>query len=153
MTEDTLVLHHFFVHGVPEQQGSTRAFVVKGRAHITTTNKNLHAWRDLIASVAQDHAEMHSQAVSMELTFYMPKPVSAPKKKIIAMTKRPDLDKLIRAVLDALTGVMFRDDSQVISIYARKLYAEAGDSIGVDIRIAADAEPVRRGVETVVADL
>lgn len=148
-----IIAHQFFVHGEPEQQGSTRAFVVNGRAHITTTNKNLHSWRDLVKACAQDHAFMHTQAVAVTCNFYMPKPKSAPKKKKIAMTKRPDIDKLARAILDALTGILFKDDSQVIALYARKFYAEAGESIGVDISVHAEPEPVRRGVETIVASL
>jgi crossover junction endodeoxyribonuclease RusA len=35
---------------------------------------------------------------------------------------KPDLDKLIRAVLDALTGLVWRDDSQVVHVEAWKLY-------------------------------
>ena len=35
---------------------------------------------------------------------------------------KPDLDKLIRAVLDGLTGVAYVDDSQVILIQATKTY-------------------------------
>lgn len=38
---------------------------------------------------------------------------------------RPDIDKLLRGLLDALTGVAFRDDSQVSDIDARKVYADA----------------------------
>jgi len=134
--------HSFFVHGVPEQQGSSRAFVVNGRAHITTTNKNLHTWRRLVADVAQEHAELHTQGIKLRLTFVMPKPKSAPKK-VITMTKRPDLDKLIRSVLDALTGVFYKDDSQVCHVDAMKLY-EVGDRIGVLVEIWAEPEPVKR---------
>ena len=38
-------------------------------------------------------------------------------------TTAPDLDKLTRAVLDALTGVLYLDDKQVIELHARKQYA------------------------------
>jgi Holliday junction resolvase RusA-like endonuclease len=44
----------------------------------------------------------------------------------------PDLDKLVRAILDSLTGVVWRDDAQVVDIVARKVYAETP---GVDIAI------------------
>jgi Holliday junction resolvase RusA-like endonuclease len=36
----------------------------------------------------------------------------------------PDLDKLIRAVGDSLTGTVITDDSRIVRISARKLYAE-----------------------------
>jgi crossover junction endodeoxyribonuclease RusA len=38
---------------------------------------------------------------------------------------RPDIDKLARAVLDALTGVAFRDDSQVAKLDLLKLWVDA----------------------------
>ena len=44
----------------------------------------------------------------------------------------PDLDKLIRAVLDGLTGVAYEDDGQVVQIEAQKLY---GASVGAEIRL------------------
>lgn len=147
--------HSFFVHGVPEQQGSTRAFVVNGRAHITSTNKNLGTWRRLVADVAQEHAELHTQGIKMRLTFIMPKPKSAPKK-VISMIKRPDLDKLVRSVLDALTGVFYKDDSQVCHIDAMKMY-EVGDRVGVLVELWAEPEPPRKrsiaNAETVTSDL
>lgn len=40
------------------------------------------------------------------------------------MTVKPDLDKLCRTVLDALTGVAYKDDSQVIGIIANERYGE-----------------------------
>jgi Holliday junction resolvase RusA-like endonuclease len=47
-------------------------------------------------------------------------------------TVPPDLDKLIRAVLDGLTGVAYKDDGQVVRISAVKIYAQ---KIGVQIGI------------------
>jgi Holliday junction resolvase RusA-like endonuclease len=47
-------------------------------------------------------------------------------------TVPPDLDKLIRAVLDGLTGVAYKDDGQVVRITAVKIYAQ---KIGVQIGV------------------
>lgn len=41
-------------------------------------------------------------------------------------TTNPDLDKLTRAVLDALTGIVYRDDAQVIDVAASKRYGSPG---------------------------
>lgn len=43
-------------------------------------------------------------------------------------TMRPDVDKLVRAVLDALTGVAYSDDSQVVQLVAQKRYCAPGES-------------------------
>ena len=61
------------------------------------------------------------EAVEVDIVFYMPKPASAPKKWV-PMVKRPDIDKLGRAVLDALTDVVFEDDSQVTDLLLHKRY-------------------------------
>lgn len=123
----------FQVHGLPIPQGSTRAFVVKGKPIITSTAKGLATWRRLIADVAQDYApqEPWSGPVGIDLHFGIPKPKSAPKRRRVWPDKRPDLDKLTRAVLDALTFVIFADDSQVVHIRADKDYGTPGVSIEV----------------------
>lgn len=66
-------------------------------------------------------------------------PASASKKKREAMlagqvfpTRKPDLDNIVKC-LDALNGIVFRDDAAIVSIRATKIYAEKP---GVDVRIA-----------------
>ena len=124
----------FFVHGTPVPQGSSRAFVVNGRAVVTSANRNLKGWRDIVALVSQEHAEYNEGAVHVSLDFYLPRPVSLPKK-VQEHIKRPDLDKLIRACLDSMTGIMFKDDSQVVSVSATKNYATTEQ--GVRIRVSS----------------
>src|SRR5438067_13403351 len=124
----------FFVHGLPVPQGSSRAFVVNGRAVVTSANRNLKDWRNLVALQAQEHAEYNEGAVWVQLDFYLPRPVSLPKK-IHEHLKKPDLDKLIRACLDSMTGVMFKDDSQVVALTATKQYAT--DKQGVQVQVVS----------------
>ena len=123
----------FQVHGLPATQGSSRAFVVKGKPIITSTAKGLSAWRRLVADVAQDFApeQPWEGPVGIDLHFGLPKPKSAPKTRRVWPDKRPDLDKLTRAVLDALTYVVFADDSQVVEIRATKDYGAPGVAVEV----------------------
>ncbi len=123
----------FFVAGVPAPQGSTRAFVVKGRPIITHSNRNTKEWRQRIATEAQALGVPCTDGpVVVRLTFNMPRPKSLPKK-VSYHTKKPDIDKLARAVLDGITGILIRDDSQVWSLSATKTYARAIDPSGVQI--------------------
>ena len=46
---------------------------------------------------------------------------------------KPDCDNIAKAVLDALNGLAYKDDSQVTELTVRKLYAEEG-SVGVRIK-------------------
>ena len=58
---------------------------------------------------------------------------AAPLGPLVPQTK-PDIDKLVRACLDALTGMAFRDDSQVAMLQARKFFADERQP-GVHIEI------------------
>ena len=51
------------------------------------------------------------------------------------MIQRPDIDKLERAILDSLTGVIWEDDSQVIKVYKHKRRARPDEEIGAEILI------------------
>ncbi len=135
----TETLISFRVHGLPIPQGSTRVWMVKGRPITTSSAKGLSGWRRLVADVAQNYApaEPWVGPVGIELHFGLPKPKSAPKRKRVWPDKRPDLDKLTRAVLDALTYVVFADDSQVIEIRASKDYGAPG--VVVEVRRILEA--------------
>jgi crossover junction endodeoxyribonuclease RusA len=114
------------VYGKSEPQGSTKAFMPKGwtRPVITTDNAALKPWRQQISWTAAGQLagqKPTSQAVSVAMRFYFARPKSLPKK-IIHKTTKSDVDKLARGVLDALSGIAFVDDSQVISLSATKQF-------------------------------
>lgn len=131
------------VYGVPQAKGSTRSFSRGGRIITTSTNRNLHDWSLLVASEAQRHVNgrtLLEGPLSVSVEFVMPKPKSKPKSAIYPVTK-PDIDKLLRAVLDPLSKVWFLDDSQVAEVRMMKVY---GDPPRVRISVTemvAGAEP------------
>lgn len=117
----------FFVHGTPKPQGSKRAYVNKhtGKAHLVESSKGVGTWRGDVraAAVAVMGENPPSQRpLTVSVMFYMRRPKSHPKTKRTWPTARPDVDKLARAVLDAVTGIVFQDDSQVVSLHAFKLW-------------------------------
>lgn len=126
----------FSVRGEPVPQGSTRAFVVKGHAVTTSANPKTKGWRQSVSLVATQHApaELWEGPVNVELLFRMGRPPSVSLKKRPLPTTKPDLDKLIRAILDALTAVVWKDDSQVTGIVASKHYDD-GAAPGVDVTV------------------
>lgn len=126
----------FTVYARPEPQGSVRGFVYQGqfdkkpRAIITTNNKKLKPYRQELTHTvmaALQEAEIVSPMagkhipVGVVLDFYLERPASIPKKRTCVVVK-PDLDKLVRSSLDALTGTAFLDDAQVVRLVARKHY-------------------------------
>lgn len=136
MTVGTQV--RFFVAGDPVPQGSLKAFANRktGRAMLTSTSgKNLTHWRDAIGWVAREHCDTLAEGpVQVLLRFRLTKPKSVPKRRGTPVVK-PDIDKLARAALDALTGVCFRDDAQVISLIASKAYCNPEEQPGVDVEV------------------
>lgn len=137
----------FFVAGEPAPKGSTKSFPFKGkdgRLRVSTTNANPRTkdWQMRIATEAQRAIVEDGwtfdddKEIGYDITgaFYFTKPKSAPKKRVLN-TREPDLDKIARACLDALTGVLFPDDSQVIHLDMRKTYAPEGHGPGLSIRV------------------
>lgn len=61
----------------------------------------------------------------LEATFTSTKPASWPKKKAeatTAPTSKPDVDNLLKLATDALNGVVWVDDAQLVTIICRKVY-------------------------------
>lgn len=115
------------IYGDPAPQGSKRVF--NGRIVEASGNK-LKVWRKAIAAACQNLVtEEHSLLlgpVRVEVEFYLPRPVSVTIKKRALPIVPPDLDKLLRGLLDGIgqSEVIWGDDSQVVQIDAVKLYAD-----------------------------
>src|SRR6516164_8960711 len=114
----------FIVYGTPVPQGSMRAFLPKGhtRPIVTGDNAKTKPWRQEVATTAM--LFMGSNAiwegpVWIHLDFFFERPKSLKKSAQRKITK-PDVDKLCRGVLDALTGIIYKDDSQIVSCMASK---------------------------------
>jgi Holliday junction resolvase RusA-like endonuclease len=127
----------FIVSGEPKPQGSKRGFVTKhGRvALVEQAGKPLKEWRDRVAQsavaarIASGWAAYAAEPMGVSLVFSFKRPLR-PKHPVPAV--RPDIDKLTRAVLDAVTDAhVWQDDGQVISLRVEKIYGEPGVSVRV----------------------
>ncbi len=82
-------------------------------------------------------------AVRLRIVAYFPVPQSYSKKKrgeciagVIKPTMKPDIDNVIKAALDAMNGVVFDDDKQVIELLVAKRYTERGEGyIEVEVEV------------------
>ena len=121
------------VVGDPASQGSHA--IMNGRI-VQVNSKKHKAWRTAIVSTCIENLpegwEPLDEPVELIVNFYMLKPSSV-KRSLPSVA--PDLDKLVRAVGDALAiGGVYTDDSRIVRISARKVYAqgiEPGASISV----------------------
>ncbi len=123
----------FLVLGEPTPEGSTRAYYIKSLDRTVTTHQNkkgLQAWRNRIATEAQHALEGRewtcdcASAYEVGVEFVLSRPPSVPEHKRIHPTVKPDIDKLVRAINDALTGILFVDDCQVIAMTMSKEYSD-----------------------------
>jgi crossover junction endodeoxyribonuclease RusA len=116
----------FDVVGRPAPQGSKKSI---GNNRFVETSKFLPAWRRNVRDAAEQAVTVNGwvQAtgpVELEIMFYLDRPSSVSTVKRPYPVVPPDIDKLIRAVQDSLTGVVYDDDSQVIRVLAWKVYAD-----------------------------
>lgn len=137
----------FTVAGVAQTKGSTKAFIPKGwnRAIITNDNPKAKAWAQLIAEAASralvdlQLQPFESGAVVLDVWFYLPRPQKFLTKKYadvdVPHTTRPDADKLLRCVKDALSKVVWHDDAMVVDAYAHKRFCAAGEFPRAEITI------------------
>jgi crossover junction endodeoxyribonuclease RusA len=127
----------FDVLGRPSPQGSKKSI---GNNRFIEASKFLPAWRNAVKIAAEHAVTVNGWAkvsgpVELEIMFYLDRPSS------ISATKRPypivppDVDKLIRGVGDALTGVVYDDDSQIVRVLAWKVYADNREP-GAFVRVA-----------------
>lgn len=127
----------FFVPGTPAPQGSKSFKGIRGgRGILVESSKALGPWRERVALAAHSHADgLMGGPIGIRLKFVMPRPKSTPKRTTPPAVKRPDIDKISRAILDAITGVLIADDSQVVDLHATKRLAEPDESHGVHIEL------------------
>ena len=148
------VIFSFTVAGIPKPKGSKRAFVVQPKGGnpravlVESAGDALSEWMDRIRSAARLVAPeaLLECPVQVSISFRMVRPKCDMKRggdlkddAPRAHTKAPDIDKLARAALDALQGVMFRDDSQVCALSLVKRYEAAGTPPGAHFRVETDA--------------
>jgi Holliday junction resolvase RusA-like endonuclease len=129
----------FFVEGDPKGKGRPR-FRRAGNFVQTYTDAKTKSYEQKIseaAKIAMNGSEPFKQPLWMTLRIYMPVPKSYSKKRSEAClngfeypTKKPDIDNIAKAFLDAMNGIAYMDDIQVVMLTAYKSYAETA---GVEV--------------------
>jgi Holliday junction resolvase RusA-like endonuclease len=121
----------FKIRGNPVAQGRPK-FVRRGNHVGAYDPGKSKSWKETVKwQVLEQKPEKLQGALIMAMVFHLPRPKSLPKK-VIEHTKKPDLDNLVKAVKDALKGICYHDDSQIVSLRAEKVYSEI---TGVEITI------------------
>lgn len=127
----------FRVNGIPQGKARPR-FTKAGRSYTPANTRRYEAdvrEAALKAAAIQGYtkADKHA-ALAVSITAWFPVPASWPKKKRAAAmsgdiypTAKPDADNIAKAILDALNGIAYHDDKQVVSCAVRKRYTFRDD--------------------------
>ena len=128
--------YHLVVLGNPRGQGRPRA-TSKGKfASVYEDKKDKMAKQDIAVIVQQQAPEQLLDCpLRVDLKFYFPRPkghygsgrnsgVLKPQFTNALYTSKPDVDNLCKLVLDALTGIFWRDDACVVESYIKKMYSD-----------------------------
>ena len=133
----------FFVAGVPKPAGSKRGFYIPSikRVVITDANPNSKDWKTDVKHEAQRNysGALWDCPIRLRLNFFIARPKSHLNKNgnlrpsaPLRPVGKPDVLKLARGVEDALTSVIWTDDSRIVEELLTKSY---GPRPGVDIEI------------------
>ena len=125
----------FSVEGTPVPKGRPR-FSRRGNFVSTYTPTKTRDYESLIAQaarIAMSTAEPLKTPVAAYIYITVPIPQSYSKKRSAACLdgserpcKKPDADNILKAYFDAMNGIVYEDDSQIVSIHATKRYGLIG---------------------------
>jgi Holliday junction resolvase RusA-like endonuclease len=122
----------FTVYGEPVAQGRPRATMIDGHIRMYDPKKS-RDFKDYVRLVASEHRpeKLREGPISLVVKVYKPTLKSFSKKKKAAAeagqlrpTSKPDVSNYLKLIEDALTGVIWKDDSQIIDCSISKYYSE-----------------------------
>lgn len=157
------------VDGTPAPKGSKSSFVPinkltgqpfrrpNGGIVVNTVDGNkpaVKAWSACVAAAAREvmqrEAKLVNAALAVSVVFRLQRPPghygvrglkpSAPMYPAV----KPDLDKLVRATMDPLEGLVYDGDSRIVRMVADKVYCAHGEAAGADITIELREAPAVR---------
>jgi Holliday junction resolvase RusA-like endonuclease len=117
------------IHGKPVGKARPR-FSRRGNKVVTFTPRETQIYEQNVKSLAQVAMlgkAMLEGPVKVTITAYF-----AHKKKTGWHISRPDIDNVVKAILDGLNGVVFADDAVVAQLVASKYYGEERVEVQVE---------------------
>lgn len=131
----------FIVDGRP--QGKQRPRFSRISKTVYTPNKTAK-YEKQIAKAYTDSGGRYIQAgcyVSVTVHAFFPVPKSYSKKRredclerVLRPDKKPDMDNILKVVLDALNEVAYEDDKQVVELIGRKYYTPCDGYLWINVR-------------------
>lgn len=127
------MIAQFTIPGTPVAKGRPRISVRYGVARAYTPAKTVSFEKTVAAAGRRaigPAGAPSEKPLSLLVEIYLPIPPSWPKRKQesaalgqMRPTSRPDIDNYLKAILDGLNGIVWRDDSQIVRVTACKAYS------------------------------
>ena len=121
----------FTIPGEPTGKGRPRVTARNGFTHAYTPKKTVDYEKHVKECYALASQEYSENPLEVRIIAWCGIPKSTNKKNRALMlegkikpAKKPDIDNIIKIVLDSLNGIAYKDDSQIVSLIAQKFYAE-----------------------------
>ena len=143
---------NFFIAGTPKPQGRPRAF---SRGGFSKVYSPMTEWKEKVQYHSEKQIELskffQNEALEVELKYYFKHPKSHYRTgknagllkdwaRTEKVTKRPDLDNLNKAILDAMqTAKLINDDSYIVKLTSSKEYSTEREGVWIIIK-SLDAE-------------
>ena len=129
----------FTIKGDPKSKQRPIFSAKNGKVRVFS-GKSTSSFENLVKMCAQEHIEKPLEnAVGMHIKFFLHRPKYLVWKTkpmpAVYTDKRPDLDNLVKAVVDGLNGVAFKDDAQIVNLQAEKLYHSGSGGARTEIKI------------------
>lgn len=122
----------FEIPGQPQGKARAKVTMTGGFARAYTPEKTAN-YENLIKLCYREQCgtQMVYDELHMDITAYFPIPKSAGKSQAERMrlgcifpTKKPDADNIAKVVCDALNGIAYKDDNQIIFLTIQKKYSD-----------------------------
>ncbi|WP_169833309.1 RusA family crossover junction endodeoxyribonuclease [Corynebacterium phocae] len=139
MTTSPVVELDIFVPGVPRPQGSKRHI---GGGRMVESSKYVKSWRQAVALKARHYRKRQPPLTGplwLRVEFIMPARKREPDPGGWHIVK-PDVDKLLRAICDAVTDIVIADDCLLVDVHVRKRRARLSEKPGARIIITRATE-------------
>lgn len=136
----------FSLPGAPKGKGRPRFVRATGRTYSPADTVSYENAIKFAAHQAMGARPLIDKAVELRVTAVFPIPASWPKRKwadavagVISPTVKPDCDNVIKSVADALNGVVWHDDKQIVRATIWKKYGEKPELLIYVDELAGDA--------------
>ena len=137
------MIQHFIIEGNPRGQGRPRATRRGNHASVYEAKEDTVYKQNLAAQVVAQRPHFIGVDIPIELSVvcYMLRPkyhfgTKGIKERFtdVRPLGKPDVSNLLKAIEDALNGIVWHDDSQIIKVTTEKYYADTKPHITIEVK-------------------